>query len=240
VGKLCRYEIESGVEKAVANAVANNVGKWAAAIGQKRNDAGFAEFRKHVTGALHAFLLAHIATPGRQRWSTVRKAFVDLSEDYAAMSKLLRHWESGRGLPPIHADPRFKDLPLLTPEPAVLRAALAPYGNASEFAGLAKAAQRYAEACVRDDGGRPPFFAFDVLCVELKKAFERSTRRGARERDGDYFRLVEAVWPVAREVAEAVTKQPLPSDPSTSAALGKRLLRLFPRLKPGTKPSKRS
>jgi hypothetical protein len=93
MGKLCQNEVESGVEKAVAN----NVGKWGAAIGLKRTDAGFAEFREHMTRALHAFMLAHIATPGRWRWSTVRRAFLDLAEDYAAISKLLRHWDSGRG-----------------------------------------------------------------------------------------------------------------------------------------------
>jgi hypothetical protein len=132
----------------------------------------------------------------------------------------------------------------LTPEPAVLRAALAPYGNAADFRELATAAGRYAAACVPDDGGRPPSFAFDLLCVELNDVFERATGRTAGESGGDYFRLIEAVWPVAREVAEAVTKQPLPSNPSTSAALGKRLQRLFPRLSvssgPGTKPSKLS
>jgi hypothetical protein len=110
----------------------------------------------------------------------------------------------------------------------VLRAALAPFGNADDFQRLARAARRYAAACVPDKGGRPPS-AFDILCGRLKHGYEDATGRSASS-TGDYHRLVEAVWPVAREVAEAVTKQPVPSNPSTSAALRRRLERLLPRL----------
>jgi hypothetical protein len=46
----------------------------------------------------------------------------------------------------------------------MLRAVLLPFGNASDFKQLKKAARRYAKACVIDKGGRPPS-AFDTLCV---------------------------------------------------------------------------
>lgn len=239
MGKPSQLKLGDDLVLALKKAVASHVKEWAAAIGLKRTDAGFAEFSEDLTWALRAFVAAHSATPGRWRWSNAKKAFLDLANDYTTISKLLRHWENGRGLPPVHVDPRFESLPLLNPEPAVLRAALAPYGNTARFAELAAAAQHYASVCVPDNGSRPRTFAFDVLCFELEKVFKE---RRAPERGGDYFQLVKAVWPVAREVAQAATKQPLPD--FTSAALGKRLQRLFPRLsvnlEPGTKPSKLS
>ncbi len=217
----------------VEEAVSQHIEEWAAASGLTCTD----KFKEDVTEALHAFMRAHIATPGRWRWSTVRKAFFDVADDYAAISKLLRHWESGRDLPPLHLDPRFKDLPPLWPEPPMLRAVLAPFGNGAKFSKLAKAARHYAALCVPDEGSRPRSIAFDTLCVGLLDGLERATKRKAAltrhwggKWGGDYFRLVEAVWPVACEVAEAVANLPVRSSPPTSEALGQRLKRLLKRL----------
>jgi hypothetical protein len=123
-------------------------------------------------------------------------------------------------------------------DPTLLRAVLAPYGHAADFKDLAKAARRYAGLCVRDEGSRPRSLTFDTLCVGLMDGFERATNRkvkisrhrGSGEWGGEYFRLVEAVWPVAREIADAVAKQSVRSSPPTSEALGKRLGRLLERL----------
>ena len=207
--------------KCVEKIVPQHIEQWAAAIGLTATD----ELQGDVTKALFECMLAHIAAPGRWRWSTVRKAFLDLAEDYDAISKLLRHWESGRAPPPLYFDPRFKNLPPLTPEPALLRAALAPFGNSAQFKNLAKTAERYAEACVPDERGRPRL-AFDTLCYSLKEAFERATGRQATS-SGDFFRLVALAWPVACDVAETVTKRPMSSKSSTSGALRRRLQRLL-------------
>jgi hypothetical protein len=183
---------------------------------------------------------AHIATPNRWRWSTVGKAFSDLADDYAALSKLLRHWESGRAIPPLHLDPQFDDLERLWPEPAILRAVLAPW-RAADFSCLAKAARDYASRCVRNEGRPRSLVAFDALCVGetpragLLRAFEGATERKATS-SGGYFRLVTAVWPAAREIAQAVTKQP-PPGPPTSGARRKHLERLLKRLGRGPSSS---
>jgi hypothetical protein len=212
----------------VAAAVPQHVEAWAKTIGLQSTDARFAQFREDVTEALHACMRAHIATPGRWRLSTMRQTFLDLADDYAAIAKVLRHWESGGTLAPVYFDPRFKDLPPLM-DPTVLRSVLAPYGRAADFKRLAKAARGYAELCVRDKGTRPRSLAFDTLCVGLVDAFERATKRKATS-SGDYFRLVAAVWAVTGEVARGVTKQPPPpSGPLTPSAMRKRLLRLLKR-----------
>jgi hypothetical protein len=209
--------------KCVEKIVPQHIKQWAAAIGQTATD----ELQGDVTKALFECVLAHIAAPGRWRWRTARKAYLDLAEDYDAMSKLLRHWESGRAPPPLSFDPRFKDLPSLWPEPALLRAKLAPY-NSDHFKNLAKTAKSYAKACAPDEGGRPRT-GFDTLCYRLKEAFERATRRQATS-SGDFCRLLELVWPVACDVAETVTKRPMSSKSSTSGALRRRLQRLLVRL----------
>jgi hypothetical protein len=143
----------------------------------------------------------------------------------------------------VRFDPRFEHLPRLGPEPKRLRAALTTFGDAAMFADLAGAARRYAKACAKDERGRPsPYYAFDMLCfghrgdavcVGLRGAVEGATGRKVtitRHHDrgewgGDFFQLVEAVWPVACEIAEAVTMRRMPPNPSTPEARGKHLQR---------------
>ena len=120
--------------KRVEEAVPQHIEQWATAAGLPLTH----QFQEIVTKALRAFMGWHIATPSRWRWSTARKAYLDLADDYDAIGKLLRHWESGRALPPVHHDPRFNQfrfncLKQLKPEPPVLRAALAPFGNSANF-----------------------------------------------------------------------------------------------------------
>jgi hypothetical protein len=166
-----------------------------------------------------------------------------LSGDYSTIARLLRRWESGGALPMVRFDPRFKDLPQLWPEPKQLRSVLTQFGDAAMFAGLAKEARRYAKACDRDEHGRPSrYHAFDVLCfglmgdavfVGLRGAVEGATGRKVTmtryddrgEWGGDFFHLVEAVWPVACKIAEAVIKRLMPPNPSTPEARGKHLQR---------------
>jgi hypothetical protein len=221
--------------EAVEKAVQQHIEQWAAAVGLTVTD----QFREDVTEALHAFM--RNATPGRWRWSTMRRAFLDLADGYAAIAKVLGRWESGGTLPPVYFDPRFKDLPQLM-DPRVLGAVLASYGHAADFKDLAKAAQRYAGLCVRDEGSRPRFLvAFDALCVGdisrggLLRAFEGATKRKATS-SGAYFRLVTAVWPAAREIAQAVTKQP-PLGPRKPGAMRKHLERLLKQLGRGPSSS---
>jgi hypothetical protein len=175
---------------------------------------------------------------------------LDRADDYKAIEKLLRRWESGGTLPPAYFDPRFKDEPALK-DPMVLRAVLAPHGkevfrdqakaarryravlalhgNATTFRDQAKAARRYAHLCPPDKGSRPRSRACDTLCIELIDGFKRATKRKPTS-TGDYFRLVKAVWTVACDIAETVTERSAEPSLSTPAALRKRLQRLFKRL----------
>ena len=219
--------------KCVEKIVPQHIEQWAAAAVVRATD----QFQEDVTEALHAFMRAHCATPGRWRWSTARKEYLRLAEDYAAIAKLLG---PGKGvMPPLTFDPRFSALPPLWPDPSLLRAvclnqfrtALAPFGDAAFFEGLSMAARRYAKLCV-DAGGRPPPFAFDALSRGLKIAVEHATKRRAtitRREDlgewgGKLFRLVEAVWPVACGIAETITQRRA-IGPSTPSARGKHLQR---------------
>lgn len=116
-------------------------------------------------------------------------------------------------------------------DPTVLRAVLAPYGRAADFKGLAKAAWCYAKLCLPDEGTRPRSRAFDTLCVRLIDGFKRVTKRKPTS-SGDYFRLIEAVWGVACEIAETVTKRSVEPNLPTSGALRKRVERLLKHLGP--------
>ena len=68
----------------------------------------------------------------------------------------------------------------------------------------------------------------------LVKAFENATGRSAgvtwnypdTRYEGKFFRLVEDVLPVAREVPQAATEQPMPS-PQTPNARGKYIQRVI-------------
>jgi hypothetical protein len=217
--------------KLADQATAASVELWAKEIGLTRKAARFEQFRNDVTEALHACLCEHILEEYHWRWSEARKGYLRIAAYYAKVAELLRRGENV-GLPPFHFDPRFKDLPPLSPPAEILAAALSPFGTTADFQQLAEAARRYADACVEDRGSRPKHFAFDALSRGLKLAFERAaerkatiTRRDDRgEWDGDFFRLVEAVWPVACNIAEKVTGQPLPG-PATTEARGKYLQR---------------
>lgn len=123
--------------KRVEEVVPQHIQRWAAAGGLRLSD----QFREDVTEALHAFMRAHLATPSRWRWSTARKEYSRLAEDYAAIAKLLG---PGKGvMPPLTFDPRFSALPPLWPDPSLLRAvclnqfrtALAPFGDAAFLRG---------------------------------------------------------------------------------------------------------
>jgi hypothetical protein len=124
----------------------------------------------------------------------------------------------------------------------VLAAALAPF-DADEFERAAKAARRYANACVIDKGGSPPYLAFGALVIRLKHAFERAAERRAtitRHEDrggwgGDFFAIVETALPVVRDIAITVTPTRPMLVPSTSEVRGKFLQRLC-RKQAGTKP----
>jgi hypothetical protein len=232
----------------VEEAVLQHIVTWAAAINLMPADAGFVQFREHVAESLHASMRAHIATPYRWRWSRIRKEFEDLADDYSTIAKLLRRWQSGGVLPVIRVDRRFEDLPQLWAGPTRLRAVLTEYGDAARFTDLAKAARRHAERCAVDKGGRSPPYVFDTLCfghsgvsAGLRGAVEGAGGRKVTitwhddrgEWGGDFFQLVEAVWPVACEIAEAVTKRRVPPNPSTPEARGKHLQRLLERYNDG-------
>jgi hypothetical protein len=218
----------------VAAAVPRHVKVWAETIGLQSTDARFAQFGEDVTEALHACMRAHIAAH-RWTWVTARAAYSRLAKDYAAIAQLLR--PDGGVVPPFSHSAPFNALPPLWPDPPLLRpalrqfsAALEPYGDAAAFEGLAKAARQYADLCVGKDG-RPPPFAFDALWLRLMVALEQATKRKATithredlgEWGGSFFRLVEAIWPVARGIAEKVTGRAL--EASTSSGRGKHLQR---------------
>jgi hypothetical protein len=190
-----------------------------------------------VAKALLACLSAHLAVPYSWRWSDARKAFLDVAECYAAMANLSqRRWPA---LPPLHLDPRFKGLPQLSPPPEILGAklakSLAPFGDASSLRRLARAARRYADACDVDKGGRPTMIAFNMLCLCLAEAFEDATKMPATitrneasgKWGGKFFRLVEALWPVARKAATALSAQEPLRGPSNAERRGKQIQRLL-------------
>jgi hypothetical protein len=228
--------------KRVEEVVSQLIEKWSAVIGLTVT----VQFREDVTEALHAFMRAHLATPGRWRWSAARKEYLRLAEDYAAVAQLLR--PGGGVIPPLTFDPRFSALPPLWPDPPFLRTAglnqfrtaltaLTKHDaekrvlDATVFEELARTARQYAKLCV-DTGGRSPPISFDALWRGLKVAVEHATKCRAtitwREDlgiwGGDLFRLVEAVWPVACEIAETITGRRA-LGPPTPSARGKHLQR---------------
>jgi hypothetical protein len=242
---VAKSEYVLGRER-VEDEVGAHIAAWADAIGLTLTDERFPHFREDVKEALHACIRAHVSAPYRWRWSDVRRRYRDLGDDYVTLSGLLRRWETNGRLPPVHFDPRFRELPQLWPDPQLLRAELASFGDSTYFDQLAKVARSYAKACVVDKGGHPPPNAFDKLCVGDKPcsgligAFERATGRKATW-VGHFFKLVETVWPVANAIARAATKRPLPSNPSTSEARGKRLqrlLKLYRAAATGTEPQR--
>ena len=225
--------------------VPQHVAAWAKIIGLQGTDA---QFQEDVTEALHAFMRAHIATTsGRWRWSTVRKAFLDLAEDYTALAKLLRHWESGRALPPHRFDPLFKDLPPLWPDPPVLRTKLAPF-DAARSKGLAKAAKGYAKACPLDKGGRvSPSASRRCLSGSLMRS---SAQRNARPPSAAARLLAGGAGTSSRSSSRRFGRwratspklsleQPVELKLSTSDARGKRLQRLLVRVVPARQVPRR-
>src|SRR5262249_27059643 len=81
-----------------------------------------------------------------------------------------------------------------------------------------------------DKGGRPEMRAFRVLALGLAKAFKAGTGRRATvswndakgEWSGKFMKLVEAVLPLAKTMAAAITERPLLT-PVSPLALGKYL-----------------
>lgn len=230
--------------KLVYKAVAAHADKWAALIRVRATP----QFRDAVTQALHACLQAHLAEPYRWSSSQVRSAYLRLADYYASLARLLS--DPQPGLPPFHFDPRFKELPPLLASPVVLSVrlaeTLAPFGDAAYFKRLAQAARKYAEACGADRGGRPALIPFNTLCLRLAEAFENATEARATitrneangKWGGKFFRLIEALWPVACEVASTLNAQRPLAGPSSTEARGKqvqRLLRNSKRREPGTK-----
>jgi hypothetical protein len=210
-----------------AKAVSEHASEWAAKIGTTATT----QFIEDVAEALHACLRAHLAEPNRWRWADVRKDYLRLAENYALLAELLRNWRGS--VPPVHSDPRFKNLPPLMAPPAVLTAALALF-DAEEFGRAAKAAKRHADACITDKGGPPRYLAFEALAIGLKHAFERAAGRKAtitRREDrggwgGVFFALVEATLLVVRDITATVTSTRQMMVPETAEARGKFLQRL--------------
>jgi hypothetical protein len=215
--------------------------------------ARFDQFRDGAARALYSCVNLHIMEvymkADRWRWGDARKAYERIAECYDKVVELILLGDTV-GLPPVHHDLRFKDLPALSPSPDSVTTALLPFGLPSigkvareervakavnRFRELAEAARAYAKACVDEGGIRKQYPAFDALVHELKLAFEQASgpaatisrrRSDPRGWDGKYFDLVEAVWQVACDIAEQVTDRQL-QGPRTPKARGKHLDRLL-------------
>jgi hypothetical protein len=184
-------------------AVSRHVEAWSEILGIASTDVRFAQFREDVMEALHACMRTHIAIGDRRhkRFSDLRKDFLSLARAAEATATRLRGvHELLKHLPPMQHDPAF-------------RLVHDPQATAFELGDVAEAARRHADDCKRADrGGELPMQAFSVLAQGLVGAYQDATNRtgvGRGAREGQLLDLYEAVLPIAREIAEAVTGKEL-------------------------------
>jgi hypothetical protein len=197
----------------VEEAVAKHGDAWAAAIGTTAT----AQFRDDVAGALNAAIRAHIAEQYRryERASDLREDYLKLVNLSTQASKKLRQVQAVLdSLPPMQHDPGFR--------------IHSPIVMAHDLDRLLEAARRLAEKCRSfDRGGPAKMEAFEALAKGLICAYRRATGKsgaGRTARQGRLLDLAEAVLPMARKIARAVTGKPIraPADD----ALGEQLHRI--------------
>ena len=199
-------------------AVPQHVEAWAGIIGLKSADVRVAQFREDITEALHACMRAHEAAPYRSRWSDVRTDFMRVAEAARAVTRDLRNLRAAfDALPPAtiwlrDPEPLFRHLPLQ---------------SVSELEALANEASQHAEACrLSDKDGRPELVAFATLAAVLVQAFQRATGAATVDSAG-LVTLVDAILPVARDIAEQATRRRL-EEPNSEDARRKYLKRMAP------------
>ncbi len=201
-----RAEDDSEYTKArnrVEGDVPKYVETWADLLGLTRTDERFDQFKEDVTEALHACMRAHIAEKYRRH-----KRFSDLKDDFEAVAKAATAAKEAlcvledtlKRLPPMQHDPAF-------------RLAHDPWATAFELDGLAKAACRHANECKSADrGGQLPMRAFGELVVGLVRAYKGATGEigtGRTAREGRLLDFLEAVLPIACNIAKSITGKPL-------------------------------
>jgi hypothetical protein len=189
--------------KLVEEVVPQHIEQWAAAIGLRRADAPFEQFREGVTEALHACMRAHIADKHSlyKRFSDLRKDFLALDRAATGAAVRLRSVEDLlRRLPPMQHDPAF-------------RLIHDPHAAAFELDNLAERARSIADECKRaDPGGTLILRSFEAFAKGLVHAYQSATGRtgvGRGAREGELRNLCDAVLPIACEIAETVTGKPL-------------------------------
>jgi hypothetical protein len=232
----------------VEHAVREHAEAWAKATGLTDPAApGFAQFRDDVTEALHACLRAHLVGPERWRRSDVAKKLKRIAELattpaprllelQALLDELLplfAHAPSFRlpPLSPIAFDLSDQARATLDPQMLKRKARREPPPPAPS---LAAAARCYAKAFSDTGGASKKYPAFDALLFGesvfengLAHAYQRATGRDAKVTwsghrngyEGRFLALVEAVLPVAHDIAEKVTGRAL-ACPDTKQARG--------------------
>lgn len=189
--------------KLVEEVVPQHIEQWAAAIGLRRTDVPFEQFREGVTEALHACMRAHIADEHRmyKRLSDLRKDFKALAGAATTAANQMRRIENLlRRMPPMQHDP-------------ACRLMHDPHSTAFELNGLAEAARRHADECKRADrGGQSRMRALEAFAKGLVAAYQDATGRtgvGRGARAGELRELYEAVLPTVCEIAETITGKTL-------------------------------
>jgi hypothetical protein len=198
--------------------VPQHVGAWAEIIGLQSTNVRFAQFQEDITEAMHACMRAHVAAPYRSRWSDIRTDFMRVAEASRAAARHLGDLRAAfDALPPIpiwlrDPAPMFKHWPLQ---------------SISDLEALASEADQQAEACkLSDKGSRPEMVAFATLAAVLAQALERATGSAALD-SSEFVPLVNAILPVARDIAERTTGRRL-SEPNSPEARRKYLKRMSP------------
>jgi hypothetical protein len=190
----------------VEQAVPQHIERWAALIGLKPTDAGFARFREDMTEALHAGMQAHIDDQGHlksklTRVADMRPPLKQEAREARALAQRLRAFASKYVTG--HATLILR-----------LGQVFDPGALAEDFDALASLREDQAAACKDSGGPTRKMRAFTALAEGLTRAYSRATGRkgtGGNVREGDsrLRKLVEAVLPEARKITEAMTGKPL-------------------------------
>jgi hypothetical protein len=229
----------------VEQAVAKDADAWATTI----RITATPQFKEDVTEALHACLRAHLRPPRQRRGDVHKKLDRVVKLATVTAPKLLELQDLLNELRPFFGhDPSFRLPPLYAIAFNLSNQARAEMDQRitsrsyqhqrqkllRRTRSLAAAAKHYAEA-FKDEGGVPKrLVAFDALvngekdlANGLTDAYERATKRAAKvtwhnyrqQYESRFLTLIEAVLPVACDIAEKATGHALPF-PKTAQTRG--------------------
>ena len=192
------------------------------------------EFRSKLTDAIIACVFTHFLLKHRGRLSDLRGNLAEASKEARSAQNSLRKLSDILG-----------DLPQSLRDELAARWGL--FGEIAhrslerQISWLVKVSvltDVFSEALkTRDRGGRPKMRAFQVLARGLRDACETAGRSAgvtynpvSGSYGGEFYKLVEAVLPLASKLAE-MPQRPLPAPQPGKFALGKYLSNLAPKVR---------